>query len=272
MSEPDAPRPRSPEELGFERIVYEKAPPRATIRLNRPRHLNRIQPEDSPVLLDLFRQVDADPALRVLVLTGSGRAFSAGYHLGDLKEQTEGGGSAGGVPSFEAMTDRLEAVRVPTICRLNGGVYGGATDLALVCDFRIGHTAVEMFMPAARLGVHYYESGLRRYVSRLGLNAAKRLFLTAEKLTAEELLRIGYLTELAPQAELDARVDALAARIAELAPLAVQGMKQALNEIARGALDVPALEARQARCKDSEDLKEGLAAFREKRRPVFQGR
>lgn len=245
---------------------------RATIRLNRPRHMNRIQPEDIPVLESLLDEVDADRAVRVLVLTGNGRAFSAGYHLGDLKEQTEGGGTGGGVPSFEALTDRLEACRVPTICRLNGGVYGGSTDLALACDFRIGHDHIEMFMPAGRLGVHYYEAGMRRYVSRLGLNAAKRLFLTGERLGAAEMLKIGYLTEMVQTTELDARVDALAERIAAMAPLAVQGMKRALDEIARGALDVAALEARSAVCKDSEDLKEGLRAFREKREPVFHGR
>ena len=245
---------------------------RATIRLNRPRHMNRVQPEDIPVLLRLLDEVDANPAVRVLVLTGSGRAFSAGYHLGDLAEQADGGGSAGGVPSFEALTNRLESCRVPTICRLNGGVYGGSTDLALACDFRIGHDDIEMFMPAGRLGVHYYEAGMRRYVSRLGLNAAKRLFLTAERLGAAEMLRIGYLTEVAPAEELDARVGALAGRIAAMAPLAVQGMKRALDEIARGELDVVMLEARQAACNESEDLKEGLRAFREKREPVFQGR
>jgi enoyl-CoA hydratase len=246
---------------------------RATIRLNRPRHMNRIQPEDIEVLMRLFGQVDAEPALRVLVLAGTGRAFSAGYHLGDLHERTEGAGRGGGVPSFEAMVNRLESLRVPTICRLQGGVYGGSTDLALACDFRIGHDGIEMFMPAGRLGVHYYEAGMRRYVSRLGLNAAKRLFLTAERIGAAEMLRIGYLTALVPQtAELDAAVDALADRVAGLAPLAVQGMKQALNEIAHGDLDVPALEARQARCGESDDLKEGLAAFWAKREPAFRGR
>lgn len=243
--------------------------PRATIRLNRPRHHNRIQPEDIPVLLGLFDQVDADAGLRVMILTGSGRSFSAGYHLGDLAEPKQDQPKG---PSFGDLTDRLDRMRLPTICRLNGGVYGGATDLALTCDFRIGHAGIEMFMPAARLGVHYYEGGLRRYVSRLGLNNAKRLFLTAEKLDATELLRIGYLTGLAAPEALDAAVDALAARLAEMAPLAVRGMKQALNEIAAGALDVEALRAREAACDASQDLQEGLAAFREKRKPVFRGR
>lgn len=245
---------------------------RATIRLNRPRHMNRIQPEDIPVLIRLVDEVDADAAVRVLVVAGSGRAFSAGYHLGDLTEQADGGGSGGGVPSFEAMVNRLESCRVPTICRLNGGVYGGSTDLALACDFRVGHDGVEMFMPAGQLGVHYYEAGMRRYVSRLGLNAAKRLFLTAERIGAAEMLRIGYLTDVVPGEELDKTVDALAKRIAALAPLPVQGMKRSLDEIARGALDVAGLEARSAACQDSEDLKEGLRAFKEKRQPVFRGR
>ena len=269
-AEPQA-RTAAPEAGGVPTL--EVAGPRATIRLNRPRHLNRIEPADIETLVRLFAQVDADPALRVLVLTGTGRAFSAGYHLGDLHERAEGAGRGGGVPSFEAMVNRLEALRVPTICRLQGGVYGGSTDLALACDFRIGHAGIEMFMPAARLGVHYYAAGMRRYVSRLGLNAAKRLFLTAERIGAAEMLRIGYLTSLVPEeAELDAAVEALATRIAGLAPLAVQGVKQALNEIAHGHLDLPALEARQVRCSESEDLKEGLAAFREKRDPVFRGR
>ena len=96
--------------------------------------------------------------------------------------------------AFEAVVNRLEDIGIPTICRLNGGVYGGSTDLALACDFRIGVDTCEMFMPAARLGLHYYKSGIARYVARLGLDNAKRLFLTAEKIGATEMLRIGYLT------------------------------------------------------------------------------
>jgi enoyl-CoA hydratase/carnithine racemase len=94
--------------------------------------------------------------------------------------------------TFETVVNRLEDIAVPTICRLNGGVYGGSTDLALACDFRIGVDSCEMFMPAARLGLHYYKSGIARYVSRLGVDNAEKLFLTARKIGAVEMLRIGY--------------------------------------------------------------------------------
>ena len=241
---------------------------RATIRLHRSRHRNRIEPGDIVRLLEHFDSVDANKDLRVLVLAASGPAFSAGFHLGGFAEDKE---AAARAPGFDVLVDRFEALRVPTICRLQGGVYGGSTDLALTADFRIGVTGMEMFMPAARLGVHYYPAGLRRYVSRLGLNTAKRLFLTAEKLGAEELLRIGYLTHLVAPHDLDAAVDGLADTLCAMAPLAVQGMKQALNEIGHGALDVAACDARALICKDSADIQEGLAAFREKRAPVFRG-
>src|SRR5947209_965366 len=232
---------------------------RATIRLNRPKHLNRLQPEDLEALLELFDRLEADPAIRVLVLTGTGRAFSAGYDLGSVAERAAGApeeqtaGSA-----FEIVANRLEDLAMPTICRLNGGVYGGSTDLALACDFRIGVDTCEMFMPAARLGLHYYQSGFARYVSRLGVNAAKRLFLTAQKIDAPEMLRIGYLTAMVPAEALDEEVDKLAAILAGNAPVAMRGMKRTINEFARGELDEEAADRRHRDSMRGPEIKEGI--------------
>jgi len=127
-------------------------------------------------------------------------------------------------------------------------------------------------MPAAHLGLHYYPSGLARYVSRLGLQAAKRLFLLAETVPANTLHALGYLDALVAPEALDAEVERHAAALGAGAPLALQGMKQSLNEIARGAADPQRLREREARCAASADLREGLAAFAERRAPRFAGR
>src|SRR6202158_2685637 len=123
---------------------------RASVRLNRPKHLNRLQPEDLAALLKLFDRIEADPALRVMVLTGTGRAFSAGYDLGSIAERAASAQEQTAGSAFEVVVNRLEDLAIPTICRINGGVYGGSTDLALACEFRIGGATCEMFMPAAR--------------------------------------------------------------------------------------------------------------------------
>jgi enoyl-CoA hydratase/carnithine racemase len=259
MSETDASPP-----------VLERDGGRATIRLNRPRHLNRLQADDLGVLMGLFAEIEADPAIRVLVLTGTGRAFSAGYDLNSVAEgATAEVEKKGGESAFEATVNRLEDIGIPTICRLNGGVYGGSTDLALACDFRIGVDSCEMFMPAARLGLHYYKSGVARYVARLGLDNAKRLFLTAEKIGAAEMLRIGYLTSVVPAEALDEEVDRLASMLAGNAPVAMRGMKRTIHEIARGKLDEEAADRRHHESMRGEEIKEGIKAFAEKRPPRF---
>src|SRR5471032_2692503 len=250
--------------------VLELKGARATVRLNRPKHLNRLQPDDLDALLKLFDRIEADPAIRVLVLTGTGRAFSAGYDLGSIAERAasapeqQSAGSA-----FEVVVNRLEDLAIPTICRLNGGVYGGSTDLALACDFRIGVDTGEMFMPAARLGLHYYKSGIKRYVSRLGADNARRLFLTAQKIDAPEMLRIGYLTAMVPAEMFDQEVDRLATILAGNAPVAMAGMKRTINEIARGKLDEAAADQRARDSMRGAEIKEGIKAFAEKRPPKF---
>jgi len=246
----------------------------ATIRLNRPRHLNRIQADDLELLLGLLDRVEGDSAVRALVLTGTGRVFSAGYNLGDIAAG-RGGRGAEGVEDkspFEQLICRVEDLGRPTICRLNGPVYGGATDLALACDFRIGTTDCEMFMPASRLGLHYYPSGIVRYITRLGVNAAKKLFLTAQTIGWDEMLRIGYLTDAVPADQLDGAVAALAAILAAQAPVATQNMKRSINEIARDQTDLGPAADRFRLSLASQDIKEGVGAFFERRKPVFTGR
>lgn len=250
--------------------ILESSGARATIRLNRPQHRNRLQSEDLGDLLKLFDRIEADPAIRVLVLTGTGRSFSSGYDLNSVADRATSENeqpSAGS--AFEVVVNRLEDLGVPTICRLNGGVYGGSTDLALACDFRIGVDTAEMFMPAARFGLHYYPSGIKRYVSRLGVDNAKMLFLTAQRITAPEMLRIGYLTAMVPAESLDEEVDKLATILAGNAPLAMRGMKRAINEFARGRLDEQAADRRHRESMRSTEIKEGIKALAEKRPPRF---
>jgi enoyl-CoA hydratase/carnithine racemase len=126
-----------------------------------------------------------------------------------------------------------------------------------------------MFMPAARLGLHYYKSGIKRYVSRLGVDNAKKLFLTAQKIGAAEMLRIGYLTAMVPAEALDEEVDQLAGILAGNAPVAMRGMKRAINEFARGRLDEEAADRRARDSMRSAEIKEGISAFAEKRPPKF---
>jgi enoyl-CoA hydratase/carnithine racemase len=151
-------------------------------------------------------------------------------------------------------------------------VYGGATDLAMACDFRIGVQGMSLRMPAAALGLHYYPSGLRRFVARLGLGAARRLFLLADDVRADDLLDMGYLDALVPPGDLEHVLNEWSARLTQMAPLALQGMKQTIQEIAWGEERMADWRAREALTKSSTDFAEGRAAFAQRRAPLFQGR
>ncbi|WP_077036931.1 enoyl-CoA hydratase/isomerase family protein [Pelomonas sp. KK5] len=239
---------------------------RATLTLRRPRLANRLEISDLQTLREQLDEVNRNEAVRVLVLAAEGRHFCSGFNIGAVP-----GVDAGAL--FEQLADAWEAARPVTIAAIHGGVYGGATDLALACDFRLGTPGCEMFVPAARLGLHFYGGGLQRYVSRLGLAWAKRVLLAGETLDAAAMLQSGFLDRLLPDgAALDEAVAQLREQLLDMAPLALLGMKKHLNAIARGALDPAALQADLAISRDSADLAEGVAAWGERRAPRFIGR
>lgn len=251
-SDPNAGDPNP--ELG-EPPLLEVAGGVARITLRRPRLHNRFEPSDIPLLTAQVAGLAADPAVRVLVFTGTGhKTFSSGFNIDAIVGHLD--------PAFENFLDAVEALPIATIAALNGGVYGGATDLALACDFRIGVTGSRMFMPALKFGLHYYPGGIRRYVTRLGLTQAKKLFLTAMPIDAVEMLRIGYLTELVEPADLQAAVQRYVDAILETEPKVAASMKGHLNALADGRFDLERATADYAAALQSETLKQRIAAAR----------
>jgi enoyl-CoA hydratase/carnithine racemase len=237
----------------------------ARIALARPGQHNAIEAVDVDEMRAHLARVEADRTVRALIVTGHGATFCAGASLPAI----ERGDMSGEL--FQTLTSSLDAVRVPSICALNGSAHGGGTELALCCDFRIGVLGSSMSVPAGRLGLCYPAGGLRRFVEALGPGVAKRLLLAGEELSAEEMLDVGFLHLLVPREELRSAADALASRLASQAPLAVQGMKRILRQIAGGDLDEEEAKRLVAACAASEDLREGLAARRERRPPEFRG-
>ncbi len=237
----------------------------ARLSLHRPALANRLSVADLACLQEQLDAVNRAPDVRVLIISGEGRHFCAGFDLAEVLAVDAGA-------LFERFTDALESARPVTIARLHGGVFGGAADLALACDFRLGGPACAMFVPAARIGLHFYGAGLRRFVSRLGLAAAKRVLLAGATLDAAALLDCGFLDELLPDlAALDARVEALAHELQAMAPLALLPMKRHLNALAAGRLDAAQLACDIERARVSLDLAEGAAAWRAGRPAQFGG-
>lgn len=208
----------------------------ARLRLNRPGQRNRLGSDDLATLLDHCTTIATDPTIRVVVFEAEGPVFSAGFDL-DALSRGETGDAEDGPGGIGRVGTALAALPQPVIARLHGNLYGGAVDLALACDFRIGVVGMELLMPAARIGLHYYRSGLERAVKRIGPDATRLLFVSAQTVRADALLRIGYLTDLVAADELDETVNALASRLAANAPLAVRGMKAAIAGLAAGTLD-----------------------------------
>lgn len=237
----------------------------ATIQFNRPSSHNRIEPSDIESLHNHFERIEDMPNVRLVLLTSSGPNFSSGFDLRVLGTDPQRN-----VREFERLADVIENCSAISVAKLHAPVFGGATDLALACDFRLGVRGIRMFMPAAKLGLHYYPHGLRRWVSRLGLGPAKRLFLTGCEINDDEMLRIGFLDALLDVDEFEARVSEWVSDLLVPASTVQRTMKSALNEACRGEFDAARSYAAFDKSLSSAEVAEALVAFKEKRKPLFR--
>jgi enoyl-CoA hydratase/carnithine racemase len=231
MSEPSAPRPLAPGELGFERIVYEKEPPRATIRLNRPEVLNAF---DFRMLREIARaSEDAswDDDIRVVVLTGTGRAFCVGA---DLREWSEG---YLGHPTeywkwfgaFKDAHDRLREIGKPTVARINGICVGGGNELQMACDLAVMVDGAFIRHVGPEHGSVPAGGATQWLTIMVGDRRAREIVLLCEEVPARKAEEWGLVNRVVPAAELDAEVDRLVESLARKLPQTTRYAKQHLN-------------------------------------------
>lgn len=234
--------------------------------LNNPQRHNSLGHVQLEAIKECLTRVATSAQERVLIVTGAGeKTFCAGASLQELSEGQIG------EDAFQKMTAQLADLSIPTICAMNGDVFGGGVELAVSCDFRIGIEGSRMRVPAAAIGLCYPLAGINRFVECLGVSLTKRILVASEEFPANTLLGVGFLDHLVLPQNLDAFATDFAQHIAGLAPLAVQSMKSILRQSAMGDIDPDVARELSTRCLASQDLQEGLAAKREKRSPRFEG-
>ncbi len=245
----------------------------AVLTLARPAKLNALTQAMVERLERLADELDRDEAIRAVILTGTGeRAFCAGADIADWGGLEPLAFGRRWVRDGHRCFDHLARLRQPLIAALNGAALGGGLELAACADLRLAEAHARLGLPEARVGIIPGWSGTQRLVRRIGGPSVKRLVLTGEPIDAAEALRIGLVDEVVPTGQGLARARALAAGIAERAPVAVELAKLLVN-LAEGEEVAAAVEAiAGALAHGTADAKEGIAAFRARRPPVFRGR
>jgi enoyl-CoA hydratase len=243
-----------------------------TLTLNRPDKLNAIDGAMLDALDEVLGKLERDPEIRAVILTGAGRAFSAGA---DIKEWTaltplEFGRSWG--LRGHGLFDRLAGLPVPVIAAINGIAFGGGLELALCADIRIASAAARLGLPEVTIAALPGWGGTQRLPRLIGPGRAKHMILTGQPIDAARAEVWGLISEVVAAETLPARARELAARIAANAPLAVQASKR-LIDAALPATPAATLEGHAgALCGATEDAREGRASFLERRPPRYQGR
>jgi enoyl-CoA hydratase/carnithine racemase len=278
------PSPTSPRELADGKLLIdEPAAGVARLTISNPAKRNAL---DHPILDaiaaalgELAAGAPAErSAARCVIVTGAHRMFSAGYDIGEIPEsEFEARAEALVAHPFTEAINALEAFPLPTLAVLPGHTIGGGLELALACDLRIAEANIKLGMPPAKLGLVYSHTGLRRFLDAIGAPRTRELFLLGSHVDAPTALAWGLVNRVASAERLDALALEIAGELASNAPLSQRGNKRVIAELlaARGSLE-PALEEELIGLRHasfaSQDMREGVRAFAEKRPPRWSGR
>ena len=262
-----------------ERLLIERKDRICTISINRPEKRNALSPAVLLELIDVLKILTEEDEVRCVVIRGSGdKAFSSGFDISDLPINAgpEVSDALKGDTPLENGMKAISDFPYPVIAMINGLAYGAGCELAITCDIRIAADHCRFSMPPAKLGIVYRWRGILKYIDTIGPAFTKEMFLTGRAYGALQVKEMGLVHYVVPREQLSAFVDEMAREISENAPLSLKAVKRVVNRFHHeGRLspqDIQEMEALRYEAYRSEDVKEGERAFREKRKPVFQGR
>ena len=249
----------------------------ARLTISNPPNRNALDHEILDALTATIPALDDGLEVRCLVITGEEPVFSAGYDIGSIPEETFATEAEALVAHpFHSALEALAAFPWPTVAAINGHCLGGGLELAVTCDLRIAARGAKMGMPPARLGLVYGHTGIAKFLEVVGPARTRELFMTGENFPAERAESFGLVNRVVDDASLEEEALSLAGTIAGNAPLSMRGNKRVIEALMAGTgadpeLERELIELREA-CFSSEDFREGIAAFAEKRKPRWQGR
>ncbi|AWI82341.1 enoyl-CoA hydratase [Alloyangia pacifica] len=258
--------------MAYETIIVEVDDDVATITLNRPDALNALNSQLLGELAQALTEADANDKVRCIILTGSAKAFAAGADIKEMSEKTFVEMFLGDF--FEPATEAVAKVRKPVIAAVSGYALGGGCELAMMCDFIIASETAKFGQPEINLGVIAGIGGTQRLPRYVGKAKAMDMHLTGRFMDAEEAERSGLVSRVVPVKQLMEEAQSAAAKIAEKSLLASIAAKQAVNRAFETTLDEGLLFERRLfhSLFATEDQKEGMSAFLEKRTPQFRDR